>query len=273
MAYLRSLRRVTERQLETLIAGLQVEEETPRAETRPVAVPSSRAHFRILDYVTPRSVRRRCQRNSEENRMPKKLARLVLPKPLLRRLESAGVYCQTWVTVARQARANRWVLRGVGSGGGNREVGRYISFFSAEGNRLPWLQKLDRVTGNGVHAVVVAVELVSVEMARVEQTYQLAIIHHRLAEAASGERPQVVSSVVFRGIDGQLPPELLKDGLAPEFFTRGGEVKPIPAKFLEAVKLVTAAVGCSNCRHCHGLVEKPAAAAAAVDAAVATVSE
>jgi hypothetical protein len=60
MAYLRSLRRVTERQLETLIAGLPVEEEAPRAETRPVALPSSRAHFRILDYVTPR---RRVGRN------------------------------------------------------------------------------------------------------------------------------------------------------------------------------------------------------------------
>jgi hypothetical protein len=210
--------------------------------------------------------------------MPKELARLVLPKPLLRKLESAGVYCQTWVTVARQARANRWVLRGVESGGGNREVGRYISFFSAEGARLPWLQKLDRVTGNGVHAVVVATEFVSVEMAKVEQTYQLAIVHHRLAEAAGGKRPQIVSSVVFRGIDGQLPPELHKDGLAPEFFTHGGEVKPIPARFLETVKLVTAAVTCANCRHSHGLVEKPAAAAAPTTAispaaAVATVSE
>lgn len=210
--------------------------------------------------------------------MPKELARLVLPKPLLRRLESAGVYCQTWVTVARQARANRWVLRGVESGGGNREIGRYISYFSPDGARLPWLQKLDRVTGNGVHAVVVAAELVSVEMARVEQTYQLAMVHHRLAEAADGKRPQVVSSVFFRGIDGQLPPELLKDGLAPEFFTRGGEVKPTPAKFLEAVKLVTAGAACANCRHCHGLVEKPASSAASAggtspDTAVATLSE
>jgi hypothetical protein len=152
------------------------------------------------------------------------------------------------------------VLRGVESGGGNREVGRYISFFSADGARLPWLQKLDRVTGNGVHAVVVAVELVSVEMARVEQTYQLAIVHHRFAETVDGKRPQVVSSVVFRGIDGQLPPELLKDGLAPEFFTRGGEVKPIPAKYLEAAKLVTAGAACANCRHSHGLVEKQATA-------------
>jgi hypothetical protein len=194
--------------------------------------------------------------------MSKEIARLVLPKLLLRRLESAGVYCQTWVTVARQARANRWVLRGVESGGGNREVGRYISFFSPAGQRLAWLQKLDRIGGNGVHAVVVDAELVSVEMARVEQTYQLLVAHHKLAEVATGKRPQVISSVLFRGLDGQLPPALLKDGLAPEFFTRGGDMKAIPAKFLGPTKLITAAVSCANCRHCHGLVERPAAAAA-----------
>lgn len=65
--------------------------------------------------------------------MAKDLARLVLPKPVMRRLETAGVYCQTWVTVEKQARAARWVLRGVESGGSSREVGRYISFFSTEG--------------------------------------------------------------------------------------------------------------------------------------------
>ncbi|MBK7926000.1 MAG: hypothetical protein IPJ98_00485 [Bryobacterales bacterium] len=60
MAYLRSLRRVTERQLGTLVAGLPVEEETSRTETRPATLPSSRVHFHILDYVTPR---RRVGRN------------------------------------------------------------------------------------------------------------------------------------------------------------------------------------------------------------------
>ena len=34
--------------------------------------------------------------------------RLVLPKPFLKRLEGAGIYCQTWVTPERQARAVTW---------------------------------------------------------------------------------------------------------------------------------------------------------------------
>ena len=59
--------------------------------------------------------------------------------------------------------------------------------------------------------------------------------------------------MVFRGIDGQLPPDLLKQGFAPEFFSRGGEVRPVPESLVEAVKAVTAGVSCVNCRHCHGL--------------------
>lgn len=197
--------------------------------------------------------------------MAKELARLVLPKAVMRRLETAGVYCQTWVTVEKQARAARWVLRGVESGGSSREVGRYISFFSAEGRPLAWLQRLDRIGANGVHAVVVTPELMSVEMARIDQTYQLLIARHRIGASANGKRPQVESGVLFRGIDGQLPQELLKQGLTPEFFTRAGEVKAIPEELMEAVRAVTAGVSCVNCRHCHGLIEKPAAAAAVVE--------
>ncbi len=180
--------------------------------------------------------------------------RLVLPKPMLRRLDSAGIYCQTWVSVERQERADRWVLRGVESGGASRDIGRYISFFSPEGGKVAWLQKLDRVGGNGAHAVVVAPELVSVEVARVEQTYQLLVAHHKVGKSEPSRRPKVTASILFRGIDGHLAPELLKQGLTPEFFTRGGEVRPIPAAFREAVRLVVAGATCRNCRHSHGLV-------------------
>jgi hypothetical protein len=163
------------------------------------------------------------------------------------------------VTVERQARADRWVLRGVESGGSAKDIGRYISFFSRDGARLSWLQKLDRIGSNGVHATVVALELTSVEMSRIEQTYQLLITQHRLGESSAGKKPPVESRVLFRGTDGQLPQELLNQGLTPEFFTRGGEANPVPEKFADAVKLVAAAVSCLNCRHCHGLIEKPSA--------------
>lgn len=190
--------------------------------------------------------------------MPKELARLTLPKVVIKRLESSGVYCQTWVTVERQARLDRWVLRGVESGGSTRELGRYISFFSPSGERLSWLQRIDRIGVNGVHAVVVAPELVSVEMARIGQTYQLMIARHRVGPL-SGRKPAVESTVVFRGVDGHLPDDLLKQGLTPEFFTRAGEVKPLPNGLVNSVAAVTAGVSCVNCRHCHGLIEKAVA--------------
>ena len=187
--------------------------------------------------------------------MANELARLVLPRPMLKRLETAGIYCQTWLTVEKQARAGKWVLRGVESGGSTRELGRYISFFSPGGGRLGWLQKVDRIGFNGIHAIVVADELVSVEMARVNETYQLLIARHRLLSHDGTEKgPRIGSAVLFRGVDGQLPQELLKKDLTPEFLTRSGEVKPVPQEFVDAVRLVTAGVACVNCRHCHGLV-------------------
>ena len=188
-------------------------------------------------------------------------ARLVLPKPMIAKLDSLGIYCQTWVTAEWQERAKRWVLRGVESGGSAKEFGRYVAFFGADGARLAWLQQPDRIGGNGVHAMVVAPEvLVGVEMARVGETYQLVIVRHRLGAAkAEGKRPPVESAVLFRGVDGQLTEKLRKQGLAPAFLTRSGEVKPVPGDFLEAVKLVTAGVSCAGCRHVHGLVDGAAA--------------
>jgi hypothetical protein len=188
--------------------------------------------------------------------MNERTPRLVLPQPFLRRLESAGIYCQTWVTAERQAQSGRWVLRAVESGGASKEIGRYIGFFAMNGDRLPWLQRLDRITPSGVHAVTVAEELVSVEMARCDQTYQLLVAAHRLGEKVEGKRPPVISTVVYRGVDGQLSNELRQQGLVPEFFSRSGEVRPIPAKYVEAVRLVTAGVSCINCRHCHALIER-----------------
>ena len=182
-------------------------------------------------------------------------SRLVLPKPMMAKLESLGIYCQTWVTAERQDRAKRWVLRGVESGGSGKEFGRYISFFATDGSRMEWLQKADRIGANGVHAITIGEALVGVEMARVDATYQLVISRHQIGKPkVEGKRPPVESSVIFRGVDGQLSEKLRKQGLAPAFLTRSGEVKAVPADFLEAVKIVTAGVSCVNCRHVHGLV-------------------
>ena len=182
-------------------------------------------------------------------------SRLVLPKPFMAKLDSLGIYCQTWVTAERQDRAKRWVLRGVESGGSAKEFGRYISFFAGDGSRVEWLQKADRIGANGVHAIVIGEVLIGIEMARIDETYQLVIAKHRLGKPkAEGKRPPVESAVIFRGVDGQLSEKLRKQGLAPAFLTRSGEVKAVPSEFLEAAKLVAAGASCANCRHVHGLM-------------------
>ena len=182
-------------------------------------------------------------------------SRLILPKPFMAKLDSLGIYCQTWVTAERQDRAKRWVLRGVESGGSAKEFGRYISFFAADGSRTEWLQKADRIGANGVHAIVIGEVLVAIEIARVDDTYQMVIARHQLGKSTKeGKRPPVESTVLFRGVDGQLSEKLRKQGLAPAFLTRSGEVKAVPSEFLEATKLVAAGVSCANCRHVHGLI-------------------
>ena len=93
---------------------------------------------------------------------------------------------------------------------------------------------------------------------------------HRLVPAEHRRRPGVASTVVFREIDGQLSLELRQQGLTPEFFTRSGKTRPISAKYVEAVRLVTAGVSCINCCHCHALVEKVPASEPTVTQALIT---
>jgi hypothetical protein len=185
--------------------------------------------------------------------------RLVLPRSAVRRLAELGIYCQPEVSVQYQRLALRYVVRGVESGGATREIGRYVTFAGETGEALPWLQPLDALAPNGVHAIVVAPALVSVEMFRCGQTYELLIARHRSAAEQDGRRPRLLSEVVFRGVNGHLSLELwgkdssLAGCITPEFFTRAGERMDIPPQYLPAVQAVVRGVCCCSCRHSHYL--------------------
>jgi hypothetical protein len=43
----------------------------------------------------------------------------------------------------------------------------------------------------------------------------------------------------------------LRGNLAPIFYSRAGEVRPIPPPFEEAIRKTTAAVSCVGCKHTH----------------------
>jgi hypothetical protein len=115
---------------------------------------------------------------------------------------------------------------------------------------------------NGVHAIVIAPLLVRVEMIRVQRTYDLLITKHRLISSASGPRPRLQSEIVFFGRRGSLELELwgkdtrFRGSIFPIFYTRSGEAAEIPKEFQLAAALITAAVSCIGCRHCHLLRPK-----------------
>lgn len=182
---------------------------------------------------------------------------LRLPAMTLKSLKSAGIYCQPSVSIEHQHLAGRYVLRGVESGGAVADLGAYCSFVSEKGQPISWLQRLDSIAVNGVHAVVVSPEFVRLQMVRVRHTYDLLITKHVLATADGAKRPTLQSSIVFYGRRGTLEMDLYgKDSgfcgaVRPLFMSRSGEPASLPASFEDAVVRVTAAASCVGCRHSH----------------------
>jgi hypothetical protein len=124
---------------------------------------------------------------------------LRFPQVVLKRLRDAGIYCQPTVSVEHQNLAKKYVVRGVESGGAVADLGAYSSFVSERGETLPWLQRVDSIGVNGVHAIVVAPVLIRLEMLRIERTYDLLITRHSLASSAGNQRPRLESSILFYG--------------------------------------------------------------------------
>lgn len=191
---------------------------------------------------------------------------LRLPGLVLTRLRSAGIYCQPTVSIEHQNLARKYVLRGVESGGAVAALGAYSSFVAECGTPLGWLQRVDSIGVNGVHALVVGPMLVRLEMLRIERTYDLLITRHSFRESAGGSRPQLESSILFYGRRGSLEMELwgkdseFSGAVSPVFYTRSGEIVALPDNFQHAVAQLTAAVCCVGCRHCHLLAPEPIAA-------------
>ncbi len=153
---------------------------------------------------------------------------LSLPQQTLRALEKRGIYCQPSVSIEHQHLARRYVLRGVESGGAVADMGRYCAYLDADGNPAPWLQQIDSISGNGRHAIVIAPELVRIEMLRIGHTYELAITRLWLKSEEGHTRPAIVTAPLFRGHQGTLAVELwnaenkaLRGTVAPALLHRG----------------------------------------------------
>ena len=203
--------------------------------------------------------------NSSSVSRPYVLHGLSLPASVLKALQKRGIYCSPNVSVEHQHLANRYVLRGVESGGAVADIGRACAYLSPDGQPLPWLQTIDSIAVNGRHAIYIAESLVRIEMLRTVRTYDVAITRHSLSVPAGRTRPEVSSELLFRGQDGVLPLDLWKEEhlavrgeLAPIFFSRAGEAIELPARFEEAIRKITGAACCVGCRHTHVGVSPPA---------------
>ena len=152
---------------------------------------------------------------------------LVLPYAAISPLKKYGIYAQTAVSLEHQSVARRYVVRGVESGGAVEETGRYVTFAGENGEALSWLQPVDSLTVNGVHALVVAPLLTRVEMFRKGHTYELRITRHRPGPGEKGRRPELLAENIFRGREGYLGLELwgrdkeIAGAVLPQFFTFG----------------------------------------------------
>src|SRR5579859_5679398 len=183
---------------------------------------------------------------------------LRLAASVRRRLQATGVYCQPAISIEHQQTAKQYVLRGVESGGAVAELGAYCGFVSEDGSPLSWLQPVDSVGVNGLHAIVVASNLVRVQVFRYRQTYDVLITRHTLMETGSGKRPRLANAVIFHGRQGSLALELwgrdagFRGSVVPLFYSRSAEQLTIPAAFVHAVRQTVAGACCIGCcRHSH----------------------
>lgn len=190
------------------------------------------------------------------------LRRVNMPRAALAQLQRAGIYARTEVTAVYQENAQRFVLRGLESGGAVEGFGRYVTFTDDAGKPLPYLCPIESLAVNGLHAVVVAPVLVRVVMLRAGHTYELLISRHEAV--GNGKRPAIESKVLFQGEHGYLRFDLAaadkqkRGAVMPRFWSRAGEPLSVPRAFVPVVLELTVAVNCVACSHAHFLRAAPA---------------
>ena len=182
---------------------------------------------------------------------------LRLSRQALRVLKDRGIYAYSPVSLQHQHLASRYVVRGLESGGAVGDVGRYVTFAGENGQPIEYLHPVEAIGVNGVHAIVVAPAVVRIDMLRKGRTYELLITRHQPSKIEDGQRPQLETTILFRGIHGRLELDLSgKDKsqigvVMPTFYSLAGEEIVLPKQFSQAVRSVTRAVNCSGCSHSH----------------------
>ncbi len=188
------------------------------------------------------------------------LAGLRLPQPTLQRLRDSGIFCISTLSVARRRSTNSYVIRAHESGGAVAELGAYCGAVSAEGRPLPWLQRIDTIGVNGMHAHAIADSVVRIHVVRIKHTYDVLISKHELRNAGTVGKSELANSILFYGRQGTLELELwgkdeaFRGRVSPLFYDRGGDALMVPELFQDAVKRAVVGVNCCGCEHSHVFV-------------------
>ena len=189
---------------------------------------------------------------------------LPLPRRAVRVLRERGIFAHAIVSVEHQHLADRYVLRGLESGGSTGDIGRYVTLAGTDGQTLECLHPVESIAVNGLHAIVIVPEVVRVDMLRKDRTYELLITAHRLGSAENGTRPRLETELLFRGVHGRLELDLSRRDKAqagkvtPSFYSFSGEHVNIPERFMAVIRAATHGVNCIGCAHSH-YVRKPSA--------------
>ena len=184
---------------------------------------------------------------------------LPLTRRAIKELKNRGIFAHPLLSIEHQQLAGRYVLRGLESGGSVGDVGRYVTFAGQEGSQLEFLQPVESIAVNGLHAVVISPEVVRADLLRKGRTYELLITQHSLCSIENGSRPQLNTDILFRGIHGRLELDLcgkdkaLAGSVEPEFYSLAGESLVVPDLFLPVIRAATKAVNCIECSHAHYL--------------------
>jgi hypothetical protein len=187
------------------------------------------------------------------------VAGLPLARRAVRMLRERGIFAHSLVSVEHQQLALRYVIRGLESGGSSGDVGRYVTFADEHGQPLEYLHLVEAIGVNGLHAIVISAALVRMDMVRKGLTYELLITRHSLSSVTDGQRPQLETEILFRGIHGRVELELSGKDKAqagravPTFYSLAGEAISIPEKFLPPIRAATKGVNCIGCTHAHYL--------------------
>jgi len=186
---------------------------------------------------------------------------LRLSRQALGVLRERGIFAQSSISLQYQQLAKRYVVRGVESGGAAGDLGRYVTFAQEDGRPIEYLHLVEAIGVNGMHAVVIAPVLVRVHMLRKGRTYELLITEHVPGKTDNGRRPQLETSILFRGFHGRIELDLWgKDKsqagvVVPTFYSLAGEMMAIPDPFVEVVRASVKGTTCCGCSHSHYLLK------------------